>query len=432
MKTLAIATTLTLSQPISAQSLEQAIASTLASHPQLSGSYHEYMSLLSSYDSSRGAYLPSIDLNAGVGYEVIDDSLLTERSELMTTEASIKLTQLLWDGSATLNNIDRNAAEANSMRYQLISDSENLALQVAKVYLDTLRAEQIFELSKKNLEIHQTIHEGIIKRTRSGVASTADLSQVESRLAKAKTNMLIAQNNLTDTYTQFTSLIGEAPQNLVLPQADMNKIPQQLEDAVRVAKEKHPIIQVANTDVEAAQFQYKQSKGVNLPTFTLEAGHSWEQNTTGTEKEVHETSAVLRMRYNLYNGGGDQDNIKRNAYQLSKSKDFRDNVYRQVEEGLKLSWSALELTLQQKESLARHVDATSDTVTAYEKQYRIGKRTLLDLLNTENELFEARKEYLGAQYTELYAKYRVLNATGTLLNSLLIDTPEEWQQELEY
>jgi len=97
-----------------------------------------------------------------------------------------------------------------------------------------------------------------------------------------------------------------------------------------------------------------------------------------------------------------------------------------------LSWSALDLTVQQKEFLSDHVDSASDTVISYEKQYRIGKRTLLDLLNTENELFEARKGYLDAKYDEQYAKYRVMNATGNLLTGLRVDIPQEWNEKVEY
>lgn len=141
---------------------------------------------------------------------------------------------------------------------------------------------------------------------------------------------------------------------------------------------------------------------------------------------------MLRLRYNLFNGGSDSDLSERAAYQLNKAKDLRDNSYRQVEESLRLSWSALDLTLQQKNFLADHVDSASATVIAYEKQYRIGQRTLLDLLNTENELFEARKDYLDAHYSEQYAKYRVMNATGNLLNALLVDIPKEWTEKVEY
>ena len=171
---------------------------------------------------------------------------------------------------------------------------------------------------------------------------------------------------------------------------------------------------------------------MNYPTFSIEASQSWRDDAGGDEGSSQETLAMLRMRYNLYNGGTDSANSEAAAYQLNKAKDLRDRAYRQVEEGLRLSWSALDLTLQQKNFLSDHVDSASETVIAYGKQYRIGKRTLLDLLNTENELFEARKDYLDAHYAEQYAKYRVMNATGSLLNALLVDIPDEWTTAVEY
>ncbi len=266
----------------------------------------------------------------------------------------------------------------------------------------------------------------------SGIGSTADVSQVEARIAKAHGNLLAAQNNLIDTHTQFRRVVGQEPLGLVYPRADISMIPLSLTDALVDALDKHPVIKVAAADVDSAHFQYKQSKGVNYPTFSIEASQSWRDDAGGDEGSSQETLAMLRMRYNLYNGGTDSANSEAAAYQLNKAKDLRDRAYRQVEEGLRLSWSALDLTLQQKNFLSDHVDSASETVIAYEKQYRIGKRTLLDLLNTENELFEARKDYLDAHYSEQYAKYRVMNATGSLLNALLVDIPEEWTTAVEY
>ncbi len=192
------------------------------------------------------------------------------------------------------------------------------------------------------------------------------------------------------------------------------------------------MIKIAASDVEAAKYQYKQAEGTNYPTFSIEAAQTWYDDAAGEVGSRDELSAMLRMRYNLYNGGSDSSEQDRMAYQLNKAKDLRDNSHRQLAESLRLSWSALDLTLQQKEFLADHVDSASDTAIAYEKQYRIGQRTLLDVLNTENELFEARKEYLNANYGEQYAKFRVLNACGILLDSLMVDTPDEWKQEADY
>nr|WP_275658375.1 TolC family outer membrane protein [Vibrio sp. Isolate25] len=417
--------------PVQSQTLEQAVALTIANNPNVKASYNEYMSKLYDAEASSGAYLPSIDLDAGIGYEQVDLASGTE-DELTRKEATLSLTQLIWDGSATLNDMDRTAADAESVRFQLLADSQDIALEVTKIYLDATKAHEVLALSESNLAVHKEIYSDIKKRVESGIGSTADLSQVEARLAKAHGNLLAAQNNLYDVHTQFKRIVGQAPQGLIFPRADENAIPFSIDEALDIAVKNHPVVKIAQADVDSARFQYQQSKGVNYPTLSIEANQIWRDDAGGIQGSSNESSAMLRMRYNLYNGGSDSDRTESAAYQLNKAKDFRDRTFRSLEEGLRLSWSALDLTLQQKEFLADHVDSASDTVIAYEKQYKLGKRTLLDLLNTENELFEARKDYLDAKYDEQYAKYRVMNATGGLLTALRVDTPEDWNKVVEY
>ncbi|EKO3812851.1 TolC family outer membrane protein [Vibrio harveyi] len=419
--------------PAFGQTLEQAVENTLISNPDIKSAFNEFVSKRYVNEASSGAYLPSIDLDAGVGYEGINPAESNRKStDLARKEATITLTQLIWDGSATLNDIDRTAADAESVRYQLLADAQDKALEVAKVYLDAVKAYEVLTLSENNLKVHKKIYQDIKKRVDSGIGSTADLTQVEARLAKAHGNLVAAQNNLFDTHTIFTRLVGQAPQGLIFPRADQNFIPYTVDDAIDLAFNSHPVIKISKADVDSAKFQYKQSKGNYYPTVSVEASQTWRDDAAGVEGNSDETTAMLRMRYNLYNGGSDSANAESFAYQLNKAKDLRERAYRNVEEGLRLSWSALDLTQQQKQFLSDHVDSASETVIAYEKQYRIGKRTLLDLLNTENELFEARKDYLDAKYAEQYAKYRVMNATGQLLNALRVDVPTEWNQKVEY
>lgn len=419
------------SSPVYAQTLEQAVAHTIMTNPEIKASYNEFVSKRYDSEASSGAYLPKIDLDAGIGYEGIDPAE-GDSTDLTRKEATLSLTQLLWDGSATLNDMDRTSADAESVRYQLLADAQDIALEVTKIYLDATKAYEVLALSESNLAVHKDIYKDIKRRVESGIGSTADMTQVEARIAKAHGNLLAAQNNLFDAHTQFKRIVGQAPLGLTFPRADQNAIPFTIDGALSKALQVHPVIKVAQSDVDSAKFQYKQTKGVNYPTFSIEAAQTWREDSGGIEGNIDETTAMLRMRYNLFNGGSDADRTESAAYQLNKAKDFRDRTFRSVEEGLRLSWSALDLTVQQKEFLADHVDSASQTVIAYEKQYKLGKRTLLDLLNTENELFEARKGYLDAKYDEQYAKYRLMNATGGLLAALRVDTPQEWHEAVEY
>ncbi|MCV6004096.1 TolC family protein, partial [Escherichia coli] len=90
-------------------------------------------------------------------------------------------------------------------------------LEVTKVYLDAVKAYEVLKLSENNLAVHKDIYTDIKKRVTSGIGSTADLTQVEARLAKAHGNLAAAQNNLYDSHTMFTRLVGQTPQGLIFP-----------------------------------------------------------------------------------------------------------------------------------------------------------------------------------------------------------------------
>ncbi len=423
-----------LASSVQSQTLEQAVSATLESNPELKQVFNEFKSKVEDSKVSSGRYLPSIDLDAGIGYEEIEPagSNSKDATEMTRKEATISLTQLIWDGSATLNDMDRTSAEAEAQRYQILADAADKALEVVKVYLDTTKAFEVLQLSEDNLEIHKSIFHDIQRRTLSGMGSVADVTQVEARIAKAQANLLSAQNQLLDSQTQFKRLVGTIPQDLIFPHADQNAIPETIDAALKDAFQSHPVIKVAQTDVESARFQYDQSKAANYPTLSLEASHSWRDDAGGYEGESTETTAMLRLRYNLFNGGQDKANTRSASYKLNQAKDLREITFRQVEEGMNLAWNALDLSTQQEAFLSDHVDSVSKTVIAYQKQYHVGQRTLLDLLNSQNELFEARKDYLDTKYAEQYAKYRVMNATGTLLNALRVEIPKEWTEEVEY
>ncbi|CZF82518.1 TolC family outer membrane protein [Grimontia marina] len=413
---------------VQAQSLEQAVAMTLSQNPTIREAYNELKSREADIDASRGGYLPSVDLDAGIGYAQYDSD--NNDGTYRPRDVRISLRQLIWDGSITYNDIKRTQAEAEAQRFQLLADAQDTALAVTDAYIEVLRTQAIRDLSQKNLDTHERIVGDIQKRTDSGISSTADLSQAEGRLAQAQTNLLSAMSNVDDAVIEFERIVGASPLDLVAPEVDAKYIPPTLSEALTTAKENNPVMKVAANDVEAAHRQYKQAKGDFLPTFSIEASQEWGEELDGQPGETDEFQAMLRMRYNLFNGGTDAAEARSAAYQINKAKNIRHNAHRLLIESTRLAWTAKELAEKQTQFLQQHVDSASKTLEAYEKQYLIGRRTLLDLLNTENELFDARRSYIDSHYTGIYSKYRVLNATGLLLDELRVDTPKEWKTSI--
>ncbi|GHA11552.1 TolC family outer membrane protein [Oceanisphaera arctica] len=418
--------------PVQAQTLEEAVTQTLITHPKVKEAFHLYQSRQYEQDEAFSGYLPTLDANAGIGYEYTDSPGTRDGSDradktLTRKEAGLSLRQLLFDGFKTSSNVHRTQAEADAQRYTLLSDAENIALRVAEVYLDVLRKDEIVELSRRNLETHEQILSDIQRRTDSGVGSTADFTQIQGRVARAYSNMTAAENNLRDAQSQFISLVNDMPGDLRQPKTDANFIPPTLDEALVIAKEKHPTLASASLDVDAARYQHEDAKSGFYPKVNLELDSGWNDDIDGVRGHNNDFTAMVRMRYNLFNGGADVARSRSTSALEMQAKDIHMNAHRQVEEGMRLAWAAYESLGRQKNFLRKHVEASFNTVDAYKKQFSLGSRTLLDVLNTENELFEARRSYIDTEYDQLLAEYRIMNASGQLLEALRFTQPEQWQ-----
>lgn len=423
---LVMASTMGCGQLASAQTLGESVSQALLTHPQIKEAYDLYQSRKYQIDEAKAGYYPKLDANAGVGPERYKNAGTSDTTNLTRKDASITLSQMLFDGFDTSSNVDRTDAEAKAQKLSLISTAENTALRATEVYLNMMRQQEIFDLSKDNLATHEQILSDITKRTSSGVGSSADLTQIQGRVARAYSNMAAAQNNLDDARAEYLRVINNEPTDLVEPTTDSVVMPNSLDDALKQATANNPVLLSSLEDINAANFQHEGAKANYYPKVSVEAGQSWYDDASGVKGNSDELRAMLRVRYNLFNGGADDARSKSTSALYSQAKDIHMNAYRQVEEGTRLAWQALESLKSQKGFQQQHVEYSYETVKAYKQQFTLGQRTLLDVLNTENELFEARKSLIGTQYDELYAQYRILNAEGTLLDSLKVPKPAEW------
>jgi len=212
---------------------------------------------------------------------------------------------MLFDGFDTSSNVDRTTSESKAQRLALLAMAEDTSLRAVEVYLGVLKQQEIFDLAQNNLATHEQILNDITKRTTSGVGSTADLSQIQGRVAQAYANVAAAQNNLDDARAQFLRVVNSTPESLVEPVADAKMVPTSLDEALKKATKDNPTLLSSLQDIEAAKYQHEGAKANNYPKVSIEAGQTWYDDADGIEGNRDEMSAMLRVRYNLFNGGSD-------------------------------------------------------------------------------------------------------------------------------
>ncbi|WP_028023809.1 TolC family outer membrane protein [Enterovibrio calviensis] len=436
---------------VAAQSLEQAVATALDTHPQIRQAFNRFKVREEQVNQAFAGYYPTIDFDAGIGREWTESPStrrdaqtynVDDTKELTRREIGVSLRQVLFSGFQTTNEVERSEYEASAEQWALFASAENVALEVSRAYLEFLRAKQIVVLAERNLESHQIIFDQVKQKTDSGLGSTADLSQVTGRLARAHSNLISSKNNLSDATITYKKLVSIAPSDTRLPVPDAVMLPTSLEQAIDMSTVEHPTLKSAGSDINAASAQRESAKGNYYPQVTFDLSAGWDDNLDGTDGtspigadvggNSDEVLAMVRVSYNLFSGGADRAREREAAYSINESKAIQQEAYRDVVEGTTLAWNARDFLSQQMTYLRQHVESAIETRNAYEDQFKLGQRTLIDVLDSENELFQARREYLTAEYDDLIAQYRLLNATGQLLDSLRITTPEVWLGEDAY
>ncbi len=409
---------------VSALDVREVIKQTLETNPQVLADVRQANARERQVRQALAGYYPTVDLVAGFGFQERDPTGATfanaptrTRNELERREAQINLKQLVFDGFKTNNEYRNQQAREESARQRAISTGEDVSLEVVRVFTEVMKQKDILDLAEATLSFHQDVYERMKKRYDSGVGSRADLDQIAGRLALAKTNHAAATANLRDARINYHRVVGVMPNEaeLGMPGSYRKYLPESLEAAVQKAGDTHPLLKVAKADVDATSFLYEQTKSAFYPHFHVEVERDLNDNIDGIERQVDDLQVMLRMRYNLYRGRADQARTQEFAYLVEQAREIRNNALRQVEQELRLSWVAHQTLKTQMPTLIDHVRDSQATKDAYEDQFDLGRRTLLDLLNTETESVNAQQSLIAARYDLVFNEYRIFHGMGDLM-----------------
>jgi len=431
MKLRRIIPTLLLLAPLQlcAAPLSEVVGKALETHPLVRLQAEERLAREAELGQARSGYGPSIDLTAGVGRERSNNSTTRANGDedryFTRQERAVTLRQMVFDGFATPSEVDRQQARVSSSAYALHGKAEEVALRTVEVYLDVLRRQELLELARENLAAHQTTYDQIRLRVESGVSRRADLDQVTGRLALAMANVLSEEANLNDARANYQREVGNLPETLERPDDSDLRVPPTLDQAIALALAQHPVLASAEADVKAAEAQHAAARSPMYPRLDLELRNSWNDNLDGQRGDNDDRSVILQMRYNLFNSGADSARLRQTAHQINQAREVRNDTRRQVIESVRLSWNQYQSINAQMDHLKTHVEAAQRSRDAYRKQFNIGKRTLLDLLDSENEVFDASRAWVNARYDRLFAYYRVQQGMASLLPTLGLAPPAE-------
>ncbi|ERL53029.1 TolC family outer membrane protein [Halomonas huangheensis] len=407
-----------------ATTLRDVVEQTINTNPEVLAAWNGFQA--SGYDSrvAFGGFLPSVDVSGGVGLESRENDGLGSYD---TDYAEVSLTQMLYDGFATANEVERlDRAELVSY-YELLGASQNAALEATGAYLDVQRYRQLVGLAQENYQKHLTVFQQIEARALSGAGRRVDLEQISGRLALAESNLITEASNLHDVSARFQRLVGELPPQSLAETPDLStNLPGDVSEALRLAYEGNPDFHAAIENIEASRAAREGTRAAFQPRLDLvgRAGRYRDGDNDdappGSEPESHEdrSSIELVASMNLYRGGSDLASFRAASERVEQSVNLRDKACVDIRQTTSIAYNDTRRLRDQLSYLNEHQLTTDRVRRAYKQQFDIGQRSLLDLLDIENEYFEASRAYANAQYDVALADARTLAAMGDLLEVL--------------
>lgn len=402
--------------------LKDTVQKAIDTNPDVLARWHDFQAALDEREVARTGYSPQVDLSLAFGHEQQRFRDGQRQKESYNRKGiSLVLDQMIYDGFATRSEVDRVGYNARARFYDFLDAAEQTALETYRAYEDVLRFRALIQLARDNLTKHEEVASLIAERVDAGVGRSVDLEQVTGRVALAESNLLTETSNLHDVSARFLRVVGEMPpENMNAVSFDQNRLPATLEAGLQRAYIKHPGHLARIQEVFAAEQDVKVQEARLQPRLDFRLVADYGEDIDRIHGDTSDYTGELVLSYNLFSGGARRYSISQKTQQLNMRLDTRDRSCRDTRQLLSIALNDVKRTEQQLKFLNQHEISMAKAREAYREQFDIGQRTLLDLLDSENEYFEARRAYLNGQYDLSIARARALAGMGDLMETLSV------------
>jgi adhesin transport system outer membrane protein len=415
--------------PAGAISLQEAVEVALEANPEIGQAIANREATQFDLRQARGLYLPQIDFEGRYGPQQFSNpgTRLSGTSDdvLARKEANLTLSQLIFNGLGRRGAVEEQASRVDAASHRVYERSEFIGLAVVREYLEYGRLRRVIELAEENLRYHRKVLADVKKGAEEGTLSVADSQLAQERVYSAEAQLTLAREDLNAAAITFYKLIGIPLDNYEGAPLPPGFLPGSLDEGIGVARQNNPLIQIAEAEVDAAYGVRKQANAELYPKLFLELQGRYGDDLDGVFGRETDLRAELVVRWNLYRGGIDIAAKQAALRRIDEARALLDRAYRDVEETMRLAWNRRTLEATRLAELQSSLAQLNLLVESYQEQFKIGERTLLDLLNTQNNRFNTEVAVETARFAVLFADYGVLAAAGILLPSLQLAPPSQ-------
>lgn len=379
---------------------------------------------------SQGLWYPRLDVRGGIGTDSFSSEVTRDENREnhwdRRAEVAAVLTQRLYDGGEGFGQIRLDKTRLASLDHRVLDNAESLALDAIIANLEVYRQRELLALAEENARAHRDILASLQERERGGAGSAADVQQTRARLSMAQASLSKTHANLQAALSNYQRLTGVFPGKIALDAYPANILPQTLEEMSTQAASGNPKLNAATEDINSDSERVNIAKSSYHPYIYAELSSSYQDGVEDQREWEMTNAAMLRLNWNLFNGGSDVAATKAARARMRQTQADREDLLLAISDETRSTWALYQSALNEVKDYTSAVDFNRSTKAIYLEQFGVAQRSLLDVLDSENEVFQSASQLVTAKVNEHIAAYKLMALSGQLISSLEID-PELYQ-----
>lgn len=409
-------------------SVQDTINATLRQHHALRAIQENREAVAHEVTRAKAGYGPRVDVDGAAGVGKLSNSttrpLGADKGFYNASRIGVTFIQPLWNGLATRSRVRTAESTLRSMNYRVFDNATSLGLDALIAHIDVLRRRTIFELAEANVARHEEILAQARDRESLGADTMADVNQAESRLARAQSTLVEVRASLREGEETYHRLTGMRPTEAMEEVPPPSPLPDGPVQVLEVAERSNPKLEAYIQDIKAARGDEELTHSAYQPAINFEAGPNYTDRGGKGSQWTYSFDIMGTVRWNIFNSGADVAETKAAQARVRQARQTMYSFMDDLKLDIETTWTQY---LSAREQYKHYTDAigfNTATRNAYEEQFMLGQRSLLDVLDAESELFNSSTQAATARGNILVGAYRLQALAGVFLPDLGIDTED--------